>query len=92
MAKPTLSELQTQLSTVQAAISTLLKGEKITQLRVGSGTFQRLYVYQEISLESLRKLQNDLLRQIDDLEAPDLTADFFGKSMTIPLVVRKEYY
>lgn len=85
----TLEEAQAQLLTVQAAIEQLVMGKRITQLKVGSGTFQRLYVYQEINLETLTTLRDELLRKINSLEGKLPT---FATNMHIPMVVGKGIY
>lgn len=90
--KMTLAEAENQLVTVNAAINSLLSGNKITQLRVGSGTFQRLYVYQEITLDELRKLRAELLAIIDTLSPVEKDLSFFGKSATFPLIAEKSIW
>lgn len=89
MATMTLAEAQAQLTTVNAAIDQLLSGNRLTQLRVGSGTFQRLYTYQEISLESLTALRNELNSVIDALSP---AIPIFRNNATIPLKVSKDIY
>lgn len=86
----TLEEARSQLVTVNAAINSLLSGKTLTQLRIGSGTFQRTYTYQEISLDSLLALRAELMKKIADLETPVTGLDWFGRSMTIPLIVCKD--
>ncbi len=89
MAKITLIEAETQLSTVQAAIQALISGKRLTQLRVGSGTFSRLYVFTEITLENLTAHRDELLAIIAVL---DEELPVFKKNTTIPLVVGKDIY
>jgi len=81
-----LEELEVQLSTVQAAITALLQGKRLTSLRVGSGTFQRLYTYQELDLEHLIDLRDGLLEAIAD-RYPDEVR--FRTHAHIPLLVSK---
>ena len=81
-----LAQLKEQLSTVQAAIDSLIAGNRLTSLRVGSGSFARLYTYEEIGLEALMALRDDLLGLISALEP---IAPKFKTNATIPLVVGK---
>jgi hypothetical protein len=81
----TLAEAQLQLTQINTAIENLLQGKRITQLRVGSGTFQRLYQYQEISYEALEAKRQELLGYIDSLS--ETTPTF--KTGSVPLYVRK---
>ncbi len=83
----TIEEAQTQLNTVNAAIQQLIEGKAILELRVGSGNFQRLYKYSDITMDSLLALRASLLQQINDLQ-PNL-APVFRNNANIPLVVRK---
>jgi hypothetical protein len=86
MAQIPLEELELQLATVQAAITALLQGKRLTSLRVGSGTFQRLYTYQEIDLEHLILLRDELLEAIDAQTPDDVV---FKKHAHIPMLVSK---
>lgn len=86
MAQMTLQEAELQLVTVQAAISNLIAGKRINQLRVGSGTFSRLYVFSEIMLSELKEHRDELLQYINSMTE---TLPVFKKNMTIPLLVRK---
>jgi len=87
--KITLEEAERQLLTVNAAIEALIAGKRLNQLRVGSGTFARLYVFSEITLENLKQHRDELLSVIGGLEdvAPEFT-----KNMHIPLIVSKEIF
>ena len=87
MAVMTLAEAETSLTTVQAAIQTLIAGKRINQLRVGSGTFARLYVFSETTLDELKAHRDELLETINILEG---TAPRFKNNMTIPLLVSKD--
>ena len=87
MAVMTLAEAESQLTTVQAAIQTLIAGKRLNQLRVGSGTFARLYVFSETTLEELKAHRDELLETINILEE---AVPRFKKNMTIPLLVSKE--
>ena len=88
MALP-LEEAQLQLITVNAAIQSLISGKRISELRIGSGDFQRLLRYQEITFEELKTLQQELLITIDSY-APAITT--FRTNAHIPMVVGKDIY
>lgn len=88
MALP-VEEATAQLVTVNAAIQQLIEGKRLKELRVGSGNFQRLYMYSEISLESLKTLQQELLITIDSY-APATAV--FRTNAHIPMVVGKDIY
>lgn len=83
----TLEEAQLQLTQINTAIENLLQGKRITQLRVGSGTFQRLYTYQEISYEALIQERDKLLTYINSLST-DPTPKFMQYT-SIPLYLKK---
>lgn len=85
----TLEEAKNQLATVQAAIQQLLEGKRLTQLKVGSGNFSRLYEYQELTLENLKNARDELLDVIDTFEGNEPR---FKLHSTIPLVVGKDIY
>jgi hypothetical protein len=87
MATLTLTEAQIQLSTVNAAIQDIISGKRVTELRVGSGEFQRMYRYEEVSLESLIDLRNELRNTINTL-TPEVKP-VFRTNATIPLVIHK---
>ena len=88
MALP-LVEATAQLVTVNAAIQQLIEGKRLKELRVGSGNFQRLYMYSEISLEALKTLQQELLITIDSY-APATAV--FRTNAHIPMVVGKDIF
>ena len=88
MALP-VEEATTQLVTVNAAIQQLIEGKRIKELRVGSGNFQRLYSYSEITLEALKTLQQELLITIDSY-APAITT--FRTNAHIPMVIGKDIF
>lgn len=85
----TLVEAEAQLETVNAAIEALISGKRINQLRVGSGTFARLYVFSELTLDNLKQHRDELLAIIDTLEE---SVPIFRTHATIPLVVSKDIY
>jgi len=84
-----LEEAKIQLATVNAAIQTLISGKRISELRVGSDGFQRLLRYQEITIESLREIQKELLILIDSYES---NKPKFRTNAHIPMVVTKDIY
>ena len=83
----TLAEAQIQLSTVNAAIQDIISGKRVTELRVGSGEFQRMYRYEEVTLEALIDLRSELRNTINTL-TPDVRP-IFRTNATIPLVIHK---
>jgi hypothetical protein len=90
MATMTLAEAQAQLTTVQAALSSIIAGNRLNRLEVGSGAFKRVYQYQEITVDELKKLQQELLAIIDSLSPTTLPT--FRANATIPLIVQKDIY
>lgn len=84
----TIEEAKAQLVTVQAAISDLIAGKRINQLRVGSGTFQRLYTFSEVMLTELKEHRDELLSFIDTSEN---TTPTFRNLSSIPLILHKNY-
>ncbi len=84
-----ITEITIQLATVNAAIQQLMEGKRIHELRVGSGTFQRLYVYSEVTLDSLMALRRELLEMLQDLEE---ALPRFRINSTIPLLVSKDIF
>lgn len=89
MATLPLEEAQAQLVTVNAAIQKLINGERIKELRVGSGTFQRLYIYSEVTFDELKVLQQELLITIDSY-APAIPV--FRTNAHIPMTVGKDIF
>ena len=87
MAQMTLVEANAQLATVNAAIEALISGKRLNQLRIGSGSFSRLYVFSEITLDNLKAHRDELLAIIDSLEG---NPPSFKKNMYIPIVVGKD--
>jgi len=87
MAKMTLAEAEASLATVNAAIEALISGKRLTQLRVGSGSFSRFYAYSELTLDNLKAHRDELLSIIDELTG---TTPTFKTNMTIPMIVGKD--
>lgn len=67
----TILEVQAELNTVNSAIQQLIAGTRLTELRVGSGDFARLYRYQEISLDNLQAIRDELLQELANLNQED---------------------
>ena len=65
----TITEVQADLDIVNAAIQDLIAGKRLTQLRIGSGEFTRLYQYQDINYEVLKAEQADLIQELAALQA-----------------------
>lgn len=88
-----LADAQAQLLTVQAAIQSLIAGKRVTDLKIGSGQFIRQYTYQEITLDSLRDRQTELLADINYWSGLVSNAlPNFAGNKTIPMMVRKDYF
>lgn len=83
----TLAEVQADLTTVNSALQELISGNRLTQLRLGSGDFARFYQYQEITFENLTLLKNELLQELAVLS--DESPLKFRKMCNIPLTVVK---
>ena len=83
----TSTEIQADLTTVYSAIQDLIAGKRITQIRLGSGDFTRLYQYQEITYEVLKAEQNDLIQELAAIEGQPQMA--FRSMTNIPLNVTK---
>lgn len=83
----TIDEVQADLTRVYSAIQDLIAGKRITQLRLGSGDFTRMYQYQEITYEVLKAEQADLTQELAALQAvPQMQ---FRTMSNIPLNVTK---
>lgn len=89
MALIPLDELKLQLTTVQAAIEQITQGKRITRLDVGSGTFKRIYEFQEVDLEHLLALRDELREAIAVQEPEAVT---FKTNAHIPMVVGKDIF
>lgn len=87
MATMTLEEAESQLSTVNIAISQLIAGKRIQQLKIGSGEFARLLTYEQVTLNDLTTLQSEL-RSIIAALSPAVTP-VFRTNACIPLETRK---
>jgi len=84
----TVTEVQAELDTVNAALQELISGKRLTQLRIGSGEFARLYQYQEITFDTIKAEQQDLLMELATLENAQ-NAITFRNNAYIPLTVNK---
>jgi len=86
-----LDEAKRQLTTVQVAISDLISGKSVTQLRIGSGNFQREYKYwkPDTLLNTLLDLRNDLNLIIASYSTETPT---FRKHSSVPLISRKDIF
>lgn len=84
----TKTEIQSDLDIVNAAIQNLISGKRLTQLRIGSGDFARLYQYSEISYDVLKGLKDELTQELASITA-DVNGMTFRKQTHIPLTVKK---
>jgi len=82
----TVTVIQEELATVNAAINTLLTGDRLIELRVGSGDSSRLYRNQEIKLETLYKLRKQLTDELNDATGEPVA---FHRGGFVPMVGRK---
>jgi hypothetical protein len=82
----TITEIQTDITNVNAAITALLTGNKLLELRVGSGDFARTYRWQELSLESLYSMRTSLYEELTTVE---VTTPIFSVGKTVPMFTRR---
>lgn len=87
----TLEEAQAQMVTVNSAISSMLAGNRLTRLEVGSGALRRTFQYTDLTLESLTAYR-DYLQGVINALTPELSAPSFRKYTTIPMIVKKDRY
>jgi hypothetical protein len=83
----TQTEALALLSKVNIAIEDVLSGNRVTQYKIGSPDFTRLYNFDTITLESLQSFRTSLLDYLSSLEPTAIPV--FRKNACIPLVVRK---
>lgn len=84
----TVLEIQEDIDTINAALQTLYTGTRLTELRVGSGNFIRLYKYQEITIDTLLILKTNL--EIELQAASPSNSPTFRTFSSIPLIVTKQ--
>lgn len=83
----TLTEVQADLAVVNAALQDLIAGKRLTQLRLGSGDFTRLFQYQEITYDVLKAEQAELTQELASIQTqPQMQ---FRTMTNIPLNVTK---
>lgn len=82
----TIAEIQAELTTINAALQEIIAGNRLTQLRVGSGEFARLYVFAELTYENLVKERDKLNEELSHLQDEEPS---FRKYSHIKLVVTK---
>lgn len=90
MAK-TLAELQQELTTVEAAISLLITGKRVTHLEIGTGLSKRIYKYAEITLDALQSEKARIISEMSSLEGTTVLPKF-QEFTTIPLTMNKRAY
>jgi hypothetical protein len=83
----TQAEALTLLAKVNIAIEDFILGKRVTQYKIDSSDFSRLYTFESITLESLQAFKSDLLDYIKSLEPTVVPT--FRTNACIPLVVRK---
>ncbi len=70
--------IEAEITTINAAIASLLNGEKLKVLRVGSGDFARLYQEHDLSLTELYKVRQSLYDELAVLTETVKTFNFGG--------------
>lgn len=84
----TATEIQADLDIVNSAIQNLISGKRLTQLRIGSGDFARLYQYSEISYDVLKGLKDELTQELATITI-ESDGIKFRKQSHVPLTVKK---
>ena len=79
-------EIEADLATVKAALETLISGERLTRLQLGSGEFARMYDFQELTYENLMDIKADLNAELQSIAPSAIT---YRAGSTLPLIVRK---
>lgn len=82
-----LEYLQNDLVLCNLAIEKLLSGKQVKELKTGSSSFARQYVFSDINLISLTEYRKDLLQQIHALSA---TAPVYRTNACIPNIIHKQ--
>lgn len=67
----TVNELNTQLNTVNTAITKLLNSEQLTRLEVGTGINRTVYQFSEINLDNLTNLKDEILKKLAALNSEE---------------------
>jgi hypothetical protein len=78
--------IEEEIRTIDAAIATLLSGNKLKVLKVGSGDFARQYEEHSINLTELYKIRKSLY---DELATVTNAVPVFNRGGFIPMVGRK---
>ena len=84
----TALEIQEDIDTINAALQSMYAGTRLTELRVGSGNFIRLYKYQEISVDKLLELKGLLEAELQSVTPT--TTPIFRTFGSIPMIVTKQ--
>jgi hypothetical protein len=87
MAVRTLADVRAELVTVNAAIQQIISGQRLTEIRIGSGDFLRVYKNQQVNLDDLYAIKAEL-QQEEDLLSTNVGITF-RNDCNIPLVVSK---
>jgi hypothetical protein len=82
----TVTVIEQEITTINAAIAEILSGNKLKVLRVGSGDFARLYQEHDLNLTELYKIRQSLY---DELAVADNTPKSFNLGGFVPMVGRK---
>lgn len=83
----TAVEIQFDLDTINSAIQDLLTGKRISELRLGSGDFARLYRFQDITYDTLQEERSNLLNEL--AQTTNTTEIVFRKQSHVQLRVTK---
>ena len=83
----TSAEVLADITTVNSAIQEIIQGTRLTQLRVGSGDYVRLYTMQECTVEILQDLLAQLNQELALIQG--VAPITFRQMSNIPLTVVK---
>ena len=86
MANRARTVIEQEILQIDSAISSLLTGERLKVLRVGSGDFARLYQEHDINLSELYKVRQALYEELATVTEEVKTFNFGG---LVPMVGRK---
>ena len=85
----TKAVIEEEITTINAAIASLLRSDRLKVLRVGSGDFARLYQEHDLNLTELYKIRKSLYDELAGLEGEVVTAAAFKLGGFVPMVGRK---
>jgi len=86
MVTRTQTVIEEEIKTLDAAIASLLKGDKLKVLKVGSGDFARQYEEHSLNLTELYRIRKSLY---DELATVTNATPAFNFGGFVPMVGRK---